>query len=148
MSSLLRPRNAGAAASNFVPTNSHALPNAPIARAHGSPNRSFQWWRRRRMRHNFNAMRFRTLTFAISLAATIQANAAESPASESSLRAGTNFVATRVYSADDDAQVLKAFAGLRVADVSDGMDAVGLHNTGLVSSEIAPLWKDTKEFTH
>jgi 4-hydroxy-4-methyl-2-oxoglutarate aldolase len=93
-------------------------------------------------------MRIRILTFAISLVAAIQASAAESPAPESSLRAGTNFVATRIYSADEDAQVLKAFAGLRVADVSDGMDAVGLHNTGLVSSEIGPLWKDTKEFTH
>ncbi|MCI0747436.1 MAG: hypothetical protein L0Y58_18685 [Verrucomicrobia subdivision 3 bacterium] len=28
------------------------------------------------------------------------------------------------------------------------MDAVGLHNTGLVDPEIRPLWKDTQNFTH
>lgn len=40
------------------------------------------------------------------------------------------------------------FDGLRVADVCDGMDAVGLQNTGLMNPEIRPLWKDTQNFTH
>jgi regulator of RNase E activity RraA len=40
------------------------------------------------------------------------------------------------------------FQGLRVADVSDGMDAVGLHNIGLMDAGIRPLWKDTEKFTH
>lgn len=62
--------------------------------------------------------------------------------------AGTNFIHTRVYAPEDDAQVLKAFEGLRVADVCDGMDAVGLHNRGLVNSEIHPLWRDTSNYTH
>lgn len=44
--------------------------------------------------------------------------------------------------------MLKAFEGLRVADVTDGMDAVGLHNTGLMDPEIRPLWKDPQRFTH
>ena len=88
------------------------------------------------------------LTLVVLGLITIQASAAESPDRDRALRAGTNFIPTRVYSADEDAQLLKAFAGLRVADVSDGMDAVGLHNTGLVSSDIGPLWKDTKEYTH
>lgn len=63
-------------------------------------------------------------------------------------RGGTNFISTRVYSAEEDQQVLKAFDGLRVADVCDGMDAVGLHNRGLVAADIQPLWKDTTNFTH
>ena len=63
-------------------------------------------------------------------------------------RAGTNFIPTQVYSAEEDLQVLKAFDGLRVADVSDGMDAVGLHNTGLVSAEIQPLWRDSVNYAH
>jgi len=64
------------------------------------------------------------------------------------LRAGKNFIATRVYSAAQDEQILKLFEGLRVADVSDGMDKVGLTNVGLMSPEIHALWKDTKHFTH
>lgn len=63
-------------------------------------------------------------------------------------RTGTNFIPTQVYSEADDARLLELFAPLRVADVCDGMDAVGLQNTGLMNSEIHPLWKDTQSFTH
>jgi 4-hydroxy-4-methyl-2-oxoglutarate aldolase len=64
------------------------------------------------------------------------------------LRAGATLMTTQVYSLEDDRKVLKAFEGLRVADVSDGMDFVGLHDIGLVNPEIHPLWKDAKDFTH
>jgi 4-hydroxy-4-methyl-2-oxoglutarate aldolase len=63
-------------------------------------------------------------------------------------RAGRNFMATRVFSAEDDAKILQAFAGLRVADVTDGMDFVGLKNIGLMDPEIHPSWKDTKTYKH
>jgi len=64
------------------------------------------------------------------------------------LRAGKNFIPTKLYSAEDDRRILKLFEGLRVADVSDGMDKVGLTNIGLMSTEIHAAWKDTKHFTH
>jgi regulator of RNase E activity RraA len=64
------------------------------------------------------------------------------------LRAGKLYLPTRVYSAADDQRVLALFAGLRVADVVDGMDVVGLPTTGLMDPEIRPLWRDTKHFTH
>ena len=64
------------------------------------------------------------------------------------LRAGKNFLPTPVYPAEEDAKVLALFEGLRVADVSDGMDAAGLQNVGLMGAEIRPLWKDTEKFTH
>lgn len=64
------------------------------------------------------------------------------------LRAGKNFIPTKVYTAQEDAQILKRLEGLRVADVSDGMDKVGLANVGLMEPEIHPLWKDTVHFTH
>jgi len=64
------------------------------------------------------------------------------------LRAGKNFITTKVYTAEEDEKILEIFEGLRVADVSDGMDKVGLTNTGLMSPEIHALWKDTKHFTH
>ena len=70
-----------------------------------------------------------------------------SPATEE-LRAGRNFIATKVYSAQEDEQILKLFDGLRVADVSDGMDKVGLTNVGLMCPEIHSLWKDTRHYAH
>jgi 4-hydroxy-4-methyl-2-oxoglutarate aldolase len=47
-----------------------------------------------------------------------------------------------------DEQILKLYAGLRVADVSDGMDMVGLRDAGLLDQSIEPLWKDTENMTH
>lgn len=75
------------------------------------------------------------------------ARAAEPP-EVAALRAGTNYLATPVFSAAEDAALLELFAGLRVADVCDGMDAVGLPNRGLMSPDIHPLWRDTERFTH
>ena len=64
------------------------------------------------------------------------------------LRSGRSFIETNIYSAEQDRQLLKLFDGLRVADVSDGMDQAGLANVGLVSAEIGPLWRDTQHFKH
>ncbi len=69
------------------------------------------------------------------------------PTSEE-LKAGKNFIATKVYSAEDDEQILKLFEGLRVSDVVDGMDKVGLTNRGLMSPDIHAAWKDTEHYTH
>lgn len=74
--------------------------------------------------------------------------AADTAPNADALRGGTNFIPTRVFSTEDDQKVLKTFEGLRVADVCDGMDAVGLHNRGLVDADIRPLWRDTVNFTH
>ncbi len=64
------------------------------------------------------------------------------------LRQGKNFIPTLVYSEKEDLALLELFEGLRVADVSDGMDKSGLHGIGLVDPKISPLWKDTEHFTH
>jgi len=64
------------------------------------------------------------------------------------LRAGKNFLATRVTSAAEDQKILSLFNGLRVADVADGMDAAGLQNTGLMDPEVHALWRDTEHFAH
>lgn len=45
-------------------------------------------------------------------------------------------------------QLLKLYDGLRVTDVCDGMDMVGLMNVGLLDQSIAPLWKDSENFAH
>jgi 4-hydroxy-4-methyl-2-oxoglutarate aldolase len=64
------------------------------------------------------------------------------------LQTGVNFIETKSYSEQDDARVLKLFEGLRVADVSDGMDIVGLPGTGLVDPAIHAAWMDSKDLSH
>ena len=58
------------------------------------------------------------------------------------------FIPFKDYSQEDNARILAEYKYLRVADVSDGMDVVGLQDVGLVDSEIHALWKDTEQFTH
>jgi 4-hydroxy-4-methyl-2-oxoglutarate aldolase len=64
------------------------------------------------------------------------------------LQTGKGFIETPVFTAEEDQKLLGLFDGLRVADVSDGMDAVGLHNTGLMDPAIHPLWKDAEAYSH
>jgi regulator of RNase E activity RraA len=64
------------------------------------------------------------------------------------LRAGYNFMQTKVYTQEQDLQILELFKGLRVSDVSDGMDKAGLANIGLMSAEVHASWKDTIQFAH
>jgi len=64
------------------------------------------------------------------------------------LRAGKNLIPTKIYSEAEDLKALDLFRGLRVSDVADGMDAVGLQNVGLMDPEIAALWRDTATFKH
>ncbi len=47
-----------------------------------------------------------------------------------------------------DQQIINLYKGLRVADVSDGMDMIGLMNVGLVNQAISPLWRDIDKFEH
>lgn len=67
------------------------------------------------------------LALLVSTTAPILTSGAES-SKETEYRAGKNFIPTRPFSAEDDQHILKAFDGLRVADVTDGMDFVGLQN--------------------
>ena len=76
--------------------------------------------------------------------------AASPPANDSvrDLRAGKCLLPTTVHTEEDDARLLQLFDGLRVADVTDGMDAMGLQNIGLMDPEIHPLWRDTEHYAH
>ena len=58
------------------------------------------------------------------------------------------FIPYEEYSQEDNQRILAMYEFLRVADVSDGMDVVGLQDVGLVDPEIHALWKDTQNFTH
>ena len=89
------------------------------------------------------------LLLAINLALLLTsatADAAETSAPD--YRAGHSFMPTRIYTANDDQAVLEAFQGLRVADVTDGMDFAGLKGIGLMDPEVHALWKDPENYQH
>lgn len=90
----------------------------------------------------------RLLSIALVTASLGLLTAGAQDAGEQELRDGQTFIETPVYSAEEDEALLKEFTGLRVADVADGMDAVGLAHVGRVSAEIGPLWKDTDTYAH
>lgn len=85
---------------------------------------------------------------ALATVAALLAAAPASRAEDAGLRAGKSFLETTVYTEAQDKETLELFDGLRVADCTDGMDAVGLPGVGLMDPAIHPLWKDTEAFTH
>lgn len=58
------------------------------------------------------------------------------------------FLHGKTYPLEEDRKILQLYEGLRVADVSDGLDMVGLPDAGLMDPAIRPLWRDTDEFRH
>ncbi len=58
------------------------------------------------------------------------------------------FIGYKEYSQEENQRILKAFEGLRVSDISDGMDVVGLADVGIMDPRIRALWRDTENFTH
>jgi len=45
-------------------------------------------------------------------------------------------------------EILELYKDLRVTDVCDGMDLVGLQDVGLMHNTIRSLWRDVENFTH
>ncbi len=82
--------------------------------------------------------------FAVAVSVSCLAQQAE----VSEMMFGYNFIESTWYTEAEDLELLKLYEGLRVADVSDGMDRVGLPNTGLVDPAIHPSWVDYKSLSH
>ena len=96
-------------------------------------------------------LRHRSVAGAAAVVATLCSSMAaygQAAADSDALRAGKSFLTTKVYPQSEDDKILALFNGLRVADVTDGMDAVGLQNVGLMNPEIHPLWRDTEHYAH
>jgi regulator of RNase E activity RraA len=45
-------------------------------------------------------------------------------------------------------EILELYKNLRVTDVLDGMDLIGLQDIGLMHNDIRPLWRDVDDFSH
>ena len=98
-------------------------------------------------------MKRQTWTGAVPLAIALAAGGpgaarAQQPAEASIPPKVRLFIPYKDYTQEDNARVLAMYKWLRVADVSDGMDVVGLQDVGLVDPEVHALWKDTVDFTH
>lgn len=88
--------------------------------------------------------RFSLFASCFILIAGLSASAQDKP----DVSKGVSLLETQTYTAEENADLLKLYEGLRVADVSDGMDMVGLPNTGLVSTDIHADWVDTENMSH
>jgi regulator of RNase E activity RraA len=58
------------------------------------------------------------------------------------------YLKVQQYTAEEDAKILKLYEGLRVADVIDGLDVVGLQEVTMMDKHIRPLWRDEQKITH
>lgn len=88
------------------------------------------------------------MTHAVLLAGLLLAMPAQQPAEKAIPDKVKLFIPYKHYTAEENQRIIDMFKYLRVADVSDGMDVVGLQDVGLVDQEIRALWKDTEKFTH
>jgi len=51
-------------------------------------------------------------------------------------------------SANVRAEILELYKDLRLTDVLDAMDLIGLQDIGLMDKNIRPLWRDVEKFSH
>ena len=63
---------------------------------------------------------------------------------------GIRLLDNKSFDDSDEArsEILELYKNLRVTDVCDGMDLIGLQDIGLMDNEIRPLWRDEENFTH
>jgi len=63
---------------------------------------------------------------------------------------GVRFLESKSFDNSDDArkEILDLYKDLRLTDVLDGMDLIGLQDIGLMHNDIRPLWRDVDEFSH
>lgn len=77
------------------------------------------------------------------VAAVTPATRAQAPElSDAELRQGASLLKYEDHSGEDPLPLVKRYEGLRVTDVLDAMQAIGLQDTGVMDHSIRPLWRD------
>ena len=63
---------------------------------------------------------------------------------------GVHILQNKAFDDSDQArkEILDLYKDLRVTDVVDGLDLIGLQDLTIMDNEIRPLWRDTDNFTH
>ena len=85
------------------------------------------------------------------LIALLLADFVSAPAQQaeiSQMKQGISFIETSWYTEAEDQVLLMLYEGLRVADVSDGMDMAGFPDQGLVDPAIHPSWVNVESLSH
>lgn len=96
-----------------------------------------------------SAARFPLLPLAAVLAAAVPAQDKPPQFTDEQLRKGAILYPYKDYGAAGHMPLVNKYEGLRVTDVLDAMQAIGLQDTGLMDKSIRPLWRDhTEALTH
>jgi regulator of RNase E activity RraA len=82
---------------------------------------------------------------ALACAAAALAPAQPPKLSPDQLRKGVTLYPNPGLADEDPMPLVKRFEGLRVTDVLDAMQAVGLQDRGIMDKTIRPLWRDTTD---
>ncbi|MBM3748281.1 MAG: hypothetical protein FJW34_21055, partial [Acidobacteria bacterium] len=63
---------------------------------------------------------------------------------------GVHILQNKAFDDSDRArkEILDLYRDLRVTDVVDGLDLIGLQDLTIMDNDIRPLWRDTDNFTH
>jgi regulator of RNase E activity RraA len=83
----------------------------------------------------------RCLLLFVLVAGAVSAAADEPPFSK-------QYLEVKAYSQAENEALAGRFQGLRVTDVVDGLDVVGLQDVTILDPGIKPLWRDEQKFTH
>lgn len=92
-----------------------------------------------------------TLLFAITILLAVLAAAAQKPnPPKLTTPEGVRLLANKSFDDSEQArkEILDLYKDLRLTDVLDGMDLIGLQDIGLMKKDIRPLWRDTEKFSH
>jgi regulator of RNase E activity RraA len=91
------------------------------------------------------------LIVVVSMSAIFGTDAKESPKTQTlTTPQGVRLLMNKSFDDSKEArkEILSLYKDLRVTDVLDGMDLIGLQDIGLMKKEIRPLWRDVENFSH
>ena len=93
---------------------------------------------------------FLILLILISISSAPLIKAQDSKAPKLTTPKGVRILQNKSFDDSDKArkEILELYKDLRVTDVLDGMDLIGLQDIGLMKKDIRPLWRDVDQFTH
>jgi 4-hydroxy-4-methyl-2-oxoglutarate aldolase len=89
--------------------------------------------------------------FAVTILLAVLAAAAQKPnPPKLTTPEGVRLLANKSFDDSEQArkEILDLYKDLRLTDVLDGMDLIGLQDIGLMQKDIRPLWRDTEKFSH
>jgi len=91
-----------------------------------------------------------TLLILISISSAAPVPAQDSKSTELTTPRGVRILQNKSFDDTGKArkEILELYKNLRVTDVLDGMDLIGLQDIGLMKKDIRPLWRDVDKFSH